>query len=66
LLEHVQWLRTRLLRQQQNLERVFEDGNADTEVIGEAINTLLRLGEAWPQEGDYDFPSTRAAQQGLL
>ena len=63
LLEHVEWLWSRLRRRQDDLHDVFEGGGADSRVIDRAINTLAQLRDEWPDEGgDYDFPAHGAGQ----
>ena len=63
LLEHVEWLWSRLRRRQDDLHDVFEGGGADSRVIDRTINTLAQLRDEWPDEGgDYDFPAHGAGQ----
>ena len=63
LLEHVEWLWSRLRRRQDDLHDVFEGGGADSRVIDRAINTLAQFRDEWPDEGgDYDFPAHGAGQ----
>lgn len=63
LLEHVEWLWSRLRRRRDDLLDVFGDADADPRVIDQAINALARLRDEWPEEGrDYDFTAHGAGQ----
>lgn len=63
LLEHVAWLHTRLLRRRDDLESVFEDGDADSKAVDAAIDALDILLKEWPEEPGYDFTSHGMGQQ---
>ena len=63
LLEHVEWVWSRLRRRRDDLFDVFEDARADPRVIDQAINALARLRDEWPEEsGEYDFTAHGAGQ----
>src|SRR2546427_9451943 len=51
LLEHVEWLWSRLLRRRQDLLDVFRDESADPRVIDQAVAALGQLRDEWPDEG---------------
>ena|SRR5437660_5466525 len=55
LLEHVAWLHTRLVRRRDDLVSVFEDGDADSKVVGGTIDALAVLLKDWPDDTGYDF-----------
>jgi len=63
LLEHVEWVWSRLRRRRDDLLDVFEDAGADPRVIDQAINALAQLRDEWPEEGsEYDFTEHGAGQ----
>jgi len=63
LLEHVEWLWSRLRRRRDDLLNVFEAADADPHVIDQAIDGLTRLRDEWPEEGsEYDFTAHGAGQ----
>ena len=63
LLEHVEWVWSRLRRRRDDLFDVFEDAGADPRVIDQAINAFARLRDEWPEEGrEYDFTEHGAGQ----
>ena len=63
LLEHVEWLWSRLRRRRDDLLDVFSDGSADPRVIDQAIAALGQLRDEWPDEGgEYDFAAHGAGQ----
>src|SRR5882762_5581689 len=55
LLEHIDWLHTRLVRRRDDVVSVFEDGDADSKAVDRAIDALRALLKDWPEETGYDF-----------
>ncbi len=63
LLEHVEWLWSRLRRRRDALLDIFEDADADQLVIDKATDALARLRDEWPKEGSgYAFTEHGAGQ----
>ena len=62
LLEHVAWLHTRLVRRREDLVSVFEDGDADSNVVDAAIDALAVLLKDWPEDTGYDFTTHGTGQ----
>jgi hypothetical protein len=52
LLDHVEWLHSRLMNRRGNLLNVFKDGNGDSAVIGRALEALAALRAEWPSDED--------------
>ena len=60
LLEHVQWLHSRLLKRRADLIGVFQDAIADAEAVDTAIDALGELQKQWPDDSyeDEEFITT--------
>src|SRR6266478_6449125 len=52
LLEHVEWLHSRLMKRRDNLVDVFKEGNADSALIDNTLGALAALREEWPRDED--------------
>ena len=57
LLEHVEWLHSRLSRRRDDIVDVFDDDNTDSAAIDRALDALAYLRKEWPEDDDggYDF-----------
>ncbi len=57
LLDHVEWLHSRLSKRKDDLVDVFAQGNTNVGAIDRALDALADLRKEWPQDDDggYDF-----------